>query len=109
MIISGNNCRKYQIPPKDSIVQANPAIIFNSVCPDIIFAKSRIDKLKTRDIQDAISIGTNRGANAIWIPFGRKNPKKCSLCFFIEIIFIPINKVSAKLNVMKMWLVIVKL
>ena len=50
MIINGNNCRKYQIPPKDSIVQANPAIISNSVCPDIIFAKSRIDKLKTRDI-----------------------------------------------------------
>lgn len=109
MIIKGNKCRKYQIPPKDNIVQANPAIIFNNVCPDIIFAKSRIDKLKTRDTYDAISMGTNRGANAICIPLGRKNPKKCSLCFFIEIILIPINNVNAKLNVTKMWLVIVKL
>lgn len=101
MIIKGNNCRKYQIPPKDNIVQANPAIIFSRVCPDIIFAKSRIDRLKTRERYDAISMGTNRGANAMCIPLGRKNPKKCNLCFFIAIKFIPINNVNAKLNVIK--------
>jgi len=48
IIIRGTNCTKYQIPPKESIVQANPAIIFNNVCPDIILANNRIDKLKTR-------------------------------------------------------------
>jgi hypothetical protein len=46
-------------------------------------------------------MGINKGARAICIPPGRKNPKKCSLCIFIAIILIPINKVSAKLNVMK--------
>ena len=38
IIIKGNKCNKYQIPPNENIVQANPAIIFSKVCPDIIFA-----------------------------------------------------------------------
>ena len=50
MIIKGKSCIIYQIPPKESIVQANPAIIFKSVCPDIMLANRRIDKLKTRAI-----------------------------------------------------------
>jgi hypothetical protein len=109
MINSGNNCIKYQIPPNESIVQAKPAIIFNSVCPDIIFAKSRIARLKTLVMYDTSSIGINNGASARLTPLGRKNPKKCSPCSRIAIIFIPVNSIKAKLNVTNRWLVIVKL
>ena len=85
MIIKGNNCRKYQIPPKDNIVQANPAIIFSRACPDIIFAKSRIDRLKTRERYDAISMGTNRGANAMCIPLDGKILKNVIYVFLLQL------------------------
>lgn len=109
MTIKGIRCTKYQIPPKESIVQANPAIIFNKVWPDIILANNRIAKLKTRAIYESNSIGTRRGANIKCTPLGKKKPNTWTLCFLTAIIFIPINKVSAKLKVIKIWLVTVKL
>lgn len=48
--ISGRICRTYITPPAESIVQPNPAIIFKSVCPAIMFAKSRTAKLITRKL-----------------------------------------------------------
>lgn len=109
IIITGKSCSIYQIPPKDNIVQANPAIIFRSVCPDKRFENSRIDKLNTRAIYETSSIGTSKNASGIFTPLGRKKPKKWILCSFIAVIFIPMNNVSARLKVTKIWLVIVKL
>ena len=50
------------------------AIMFNKVCPDIIFAKSRIDK--ARETYDIISITIKRGAKKIGAPLGKNSFKK---------------------------------
>ena len=45
--LSGKIWKKANNPPVDSIVHAKPAIIFKSVWPEVMFAKSRIDKVNT--------------------------------------------------------------
>ena len=46
----GNKWKNANNPPADNIVQENPAIIFNKVWPEVIFANKRIDNVKTRII-----------------------------------------------------------
>lgn len=49
-MINGKIAICNQIPKAKNILQQNHAKIFNKVCPAIIFANNRIDKLKTRAI-----------------------------------------------------------
>lgn len=44
---SGNTWKINNKPLEDNIIQVKLATIFNKVCPDVILAKSRIDKVKT--------------------------------------------------------------
>ncbi len=55
---------------------AKPAITFNNVCPAIILAKSRIDKLIGLKIYDISSIETNKNAKITEVPDGRNREKK---------------------------------
>lgn len=109
IIVIGNIDNIVHMPPKDNIVQAKPAIIFSNVCPDIILANNRIDKLNTLAIYDINSINMKKGASWIGAPLGKKKPKNWSLCILNAIILIPIKSVNANPNVTNMWLVIVKL
>jgi hypothetical protein len=50
-IITGTKCMIAKtILPKQINVQENPAITFNNVCPAIIFANSRTDRLTIRKL-----------------------------------------------------------
>lgn len=44
---AGIKYKRLKIPPIESIDQANPAIIFNKVWPDVIFANNRMAKVNT--------------------------------------------------------------
>lgn len=51
---------------------ANPAIVNNKTCPEVILAANRIAKLKTRIIYEIISITTKKG-NMYIGTFGTKS------------------------------------
>ena len=76
--------------------QIEVTIIFNSECPATIFANNRIDKLKTRAMQEKNSITTRPGAIASGTPFGKNKLKYFIFCIKIPIILIPIKILNAK-------------
>ena len=45
--LNGIICKNDNIPPDNSIVHANPAIIFKRVWPEVILANNRIANVKT--------------------------------------------------------------
>ena len=67
---------KNKIPEQAPSVQAKPAITFNNVCPAIMFANKRIDKLTGLKTYEITSIGTKSNANANDVPDGKNNEKK---------------------------------
>jgi hypothetical protein len=73
--IKGTTCAKNIKPEPSSIDQEKPAITFNRVCPAIIFANSRTDKLIGRNIYETNSIGTNKKANPSDEPGGKNKEK----------------------------------
>ena len=66
--------------PAVIIVHANPIKTFNKICPLIIFANNRTDKLITVIKYDTTSIITNKGIKANGVPDGKKKPKASILC-----------------------------
>jgi hypothetical protein len=87
---------------------ANPIKIFNKAWPDIIFAKSRILKLKTLAKYDTISIKIKKGAIAKGTPLGKNKFGVVHVLLKILIILIPIKYDNAKKNVITKELVTVK-
>jgi hypothetical protein len=101
--------KSVSIPPMESIVHAKLAIIFRRVCPEVIFAKSRIDNVKTLIMYDMNSIVISKGTINKGTPRGRNKAKNLIPCFWKPTIFIPINMERANVKVNIMWLVTVKL
>jgi hypothetical protein len=67
----GNTARMARADPVVIRVQEKPIRIFNRACPDNIFAKSRMLKLKTRAMYDTASIKIKKGAIARGAPAGK--------------------------------------
>lgn len=107
--INGKICNIVNKPPAPSIVQANPAKIFNKQWPDIILANKRNASDTTRNEYETNSIITNKGANANGAPGGKNNDNRWTPCVLIPIIFIDKNAKMAKPSVITIWLVTVKL
>jgi hypothetical protein len=59
--------------------QAAVAKIFNNICPDIIFAKSRIAKLNTLALNEINSIKIIKGTISKGVPVGKKVLKNFNL------------------------------
>jgi hypothetical protein len=95
-------------PLEDSIVQVKLAIIFSKVWPDVILAKSRIDKVKTLMKYEIISIAINNGIITSGTFLGKKIEKNLIPWTLIPMIFMPIKTDKAKPNVNIIWLVTVK-
>lgn len=76
--------------------QENPNNIFNNVCPDIILAKSLIDKLNTLDIKDINSIKTKPNDITKGTPFGNSSLKILSLWYLTPTIITAIKVIKAK-------------
>lgn len=62
--------------PIKIILKLNPTITFNKVCPAIIFAKRRTDKLTKRKLYEINSIGINKKVNHKGHPVGINKPNK---------------------------------
>jgi hypothetical protein len=62
--------------PINIIDQLNPTITFNKVCPAIIFANNRTDKLNNRKVYEINSIGTNKNIIAKGVPCGKNKLNK---------------------------------
>jgi hypothetical protein len=56
--------------------QLNPTITFNNVCPAIIFANNRTDKLNNLKVYEINSIGINKKIIAIGVPAGKNKLNK---------------------------------
>jgi len=95
----GTNPAKKNTPPNANNVQAKVDIIFNNVCPAIILANNRIDKLKGLNKCDINSITTIKGAINIGVPGGIKKLKKCIPCSKNPMILIPMYNENANPNV----------
>lgn len=106
---SGIICKIESKPPDKSMVHANPAIIFSNVCPEVIFANSRIASVNTFTKYDKNSIVIKSGTIINGTFRGKNNEKKLNPWVFNPIILIPIKIASDKPNVNAIWLVTVKL
>ena len=62
--------------PKNTIIQLNPTITFKSVCPAIIFANKRTERLTKRKLYEITSIGIISKLNSIGHPGGINKFKK---------------------------------
>ena len=58
------------------MVHPNPAKTANNVCPAIMFANNRTERLTTRITYEINSIVINNGHNANGTPDGKKKLKK---------------------------------
>ena len=101
MNIKGNQPRA---SPNENI---NPANTFKSVCPAIIFANSRTDKLIGRTRYEISSIKIRRIVNGNGVPDGINNFKKPIPFLAKPVIVTPKKTTIAKANVTAMWLVTV--
>ena len=97
--IKGITCAKNIKPEPSSIDQEKPAITFNRVCPAIILANKRTERLIGRKIYETNSIGTNKKAKPSYEPGGKNKEKTWKPCSRTHIMFIPIKVVNAKLKV----------
>ena len=59
------------------MVHPNPAKTASNVCPAIMFANNRTERLTTRITYEINSIVINNGHNANGTPDGKKKQKKC--------------------------------
>ena len=62
------------------MLHVNPARIFKRLCPAIILANNRIERLKTLAINEISSITTRKGAITKGTPEGKKIPSPFALC-----------------------------
>jgi hypothetical protein len=108
-IKKGKNDTTIKIKLFEKSFKINEVIMFSRVWPDIILAKSRIDKLNALDTYETTSIKINKGAKSLGAPGGRKRVKNCKPCLRKPIIVIAIVTDKPKLKVCNMWLVMVKL
>lgn len=76
--------------------------------PDVILAKSRIDKVKTLTMYEMISITTSNGIITRGTFLGKNIEKNFMLYIFKPKIFSPIKIESDNENVKVIWLVTVK-
>jgi len=74
---------------KRSILQENPTIIFNKLCPAIKFIKSRTPKLTGLNTYETNSIGVSTNARKKLLLAGKKRENIVILCFLKHIILIP--------------------
>ena len=79
------------MPPIIPRGTTNPPIIFNIMCPTVIFATKRTVKLNGLDKNEIVSIGMINGANATGIPLGKNVLNQPN--FFLRI---PIHILNAK-------------
>jgi hypothetical protein len=95
----GNKLIK-EVFPKKTITQLNPTITFNKVCPAIIFANKRTDKLTNLKLYEITSIGIISKLNKIGHPEGINKFKKYAIPFLSNnVVIILINKANAIKNV----------
>ena len=100
---------KNKTPEQALSVHANPAITFNKVCPAIIFANKRIDKLTGLKTYEITSIGTRSNANAKDVPDGKNNEKKAKPWVRTQTMLKAMKIKRAREKVTIKWLVNVKL
>ena len=93
----------------NNIVQEKLTITFNNVCPAIKFANSRTPKLIGLKIYDKSSIGTSNNAKPNEVFEGINKDSIWNLCFWIQIMLMPINIEKDSVKVIIRWLVVVKL
>ena len=84
------------IPPDITIVQAKPNKTFNRMCPDIIFAKSRTDKLTTRITLEISSIPISQKYNANGAPAGKNRDNAWNPCSRNKIQVTPMYTVNER-------------
>lgn len=108
IITSGIMWKKQRRLEEENIVQEKPARIFNKQWPDIMFAKSRSDKLTTRKEYDTTSIKTSSGDIINGAPGGKKRENNAKPCNEKPIKLIAKKKERAKVKVTTIWLVVVK-
>ena len=95
----GNKLIK-EVFPKKIITQLNPTITFNNVCPAIILANKRTDKLTNRKLYEITSIGIINKLNKIGQPEGiNKLKKKLKPFLSNSVVRILINNANAIKNV----------
>jgi len=71
----GTKWARYLLPPAVIIVQANPAITFNKICPAIMFANNRTDKEMKVIVNPNLSKATMNGIIGNGVPAGNNLPK----------------------------------
>jgi hypothetical protein len=103
----GNTARMARADPVVIRVQEKPIRIFNRACPDNIFAKSRMLKLKTRAMYDTASIKIKKGAIARGAPAGKNRSITFQPCLTTAKWLMAMKYVSAKKKVTMKELVIV--
>jgi len=91
------------------MLQENPMITFNKLCPAIKLINNRTPKLIGFAIYEMNSIGTNSNANKNVVFAGKNNENVFILYFLKVIMFIPMNTEKDKVKVTIKWLVAVKL
>jgi len=79
MIPKGKKDRISQIEPDEKMLHTNPIKIFIKICPAIILANNRIDKLNIREKYETYSIKINKGIINIGTPSGKNRTKYFSL------------------------------
>lgn len=68
--VQGNTAKKTKTACEFNIIQLNPIKIFNKVCPAIILANNRMDKLKIREKYEINSTAAINGAKIKGEPVG---------------------------------------
>ena len=91
------------------MLQENPIITFNKLCPAIKLINNRTPKLIGFAMYDINSIGTSSKAKKNVVLAG-KNKEKVFILYLLKVtIFIPIKIEKDKVKVIIKWLVTVKL
>jgi len=81
------------------MLQENPTIIFNRLCPAIKFMKSRTLKLIGLNTYETNSIGVKTNAKKKLLLLGKKRENIDILCFLKHITLIPKKVENAKTKV----------
>ena len=86
-------------PPATIIDHAKPPMTFNKICPAIMFANNRTDKLMKVIVNPMTSSGTMNPTIANGVPAGRNLRKKANPCNRKPMINFPIQIAKAKVIV----------
>ena len=99
MKAKGNNPKKKNINPEFIILYVNPLRIFNSICPERIFAANLRPKDTFLARYDINSINTSKGNNAKGHPDGTNKEKNSKPCLLKPKIVAPNTTVKLNENV----------